>query len=145
MWYFLCPHVQFYYILLEGAFACFGVLLLGTHYYPMKHAFTAMEALTSSTVGHIPGSDHLEKHYPAWWPVFVVAHMIAVLVFLTSLVRLFGLITECPSQGSWDMEGLQYIYEMLGCNSDSEPYPAPLVFICLKIHIHIQGFIQFFC
>ncbi|KAJ8024678.1 Polycystic kidney disease protein 1-like 1 [Holothuria leucospilota] len=75
------------YLTLEVAFACFGTLLFGSHYYPMKHVFMSLEVVTILMLGGVPGYVELQTNFPFLWPLFHILYVIVIIIFFSGLMK----------------------------------------------------------
>lgn len=85
----MSPPFQVSYLLLEAAFACLGCLLFGVHYYPMKHAFLAVEVVTILMLGGVPDYAGLQSTFPLLWPAYHILYLVVFVILFGGLVRLY--------------------------------------------------------
>ncbi|XP_022082101.1 polycystic kidney disease protein 1-like 1 [Acanthaster planci] len=76
-----------YMLVLEAAFACLGVLLFSTHFYPLKHLYVSTNLLNAMVVGHPPHHEDLAAEFPVLWHLFYVAYVVSMIIVMAGLIK----------------------------------------------------------
>ncbi|XP_033639226.1 uncharacterized protein LOC117299811 [Asterias rubens] len=94
-----------YLVILEVAFACLGVLLFCTHFYPLKHLHISPNILIGMIVGHPSDAQGLAMEFPTLWPMFYSVYIICMVVLMAGLIKAI----LCHSYKKTKQEGIQAV------------------------------------
>ena len=85
---FVCVFVckQLYMLVLEAAFACLGVLLFSSHFYPLKHLYISTNLLNAMVMGHPPDYQDLLAEFPVLWHLFYFTYVVSMIIVMAGLV-----------------------------------------------------------
>ncbi|XP_038044344.1 polycystic kidney disease protein 1-like 1 isoform X2 [Patiria miniata] len=76
-----------YLLVLEMAFACLGVLLFSTHFYPLKHLYISSTLLNSMVMGRPLDYGDLAAEFPILWYLFYFAYVFSMIIFMAGLIK----------------------------------------------------------